>query len=57
MHKILTDLRMMLVLSEESGAVRGRQKLLSDYMVWFLGTAMPGIISGGGEGPERETET
>ena len=48
---------MMLILSEESGAVRGRQKLLSDYMVWFLGTAMPGIISGGGEGPERETET
>lgn len=37
--------------------MRGRQKLLSDYMVWFLGTAMPGIISGSGEGPERETET
>jgi len=38
---------MMLILSEESGAVRGRQKLLSNYMVWFRDKAILGIISKG----------
>lgn len=48
-----TDLRMMLILlSEESGAVRGRQKLPSNYMVWFQNKAILGTISKGRE--ERE---
>ena len=44
---------MMLILSEESGAVRGRQKLLSNYMVWFQNKAILGIISKGRGGEEE----
>lgn len=38
--------------------MRGRQKLLSNYMVWFRDKAIPGIISKGrgGEGEgDRDT--
>ena len=44
---------MMLILSKESGAVRGRQKLLSNYMVWFRDKAILRIIS---KGMGREEE-